>query len=162
MHFYFKFIFLNLFFPFFLISRVFSANFFVSLEDIMQMKQAGLNGKIIDLYSSEQTCSVTPSLLIQLHKSGADDVFLEKVIKDDLYTNIMNSEFIDNQNNIFKLYSFSEVSDVNFISNTGIFVEGDNQGNEIVIYKSRSNFDDDSNKDTNNQFFIFIEKVINN
>ncbi|MBF0452575.1 MAG: hypothetical protein HQK75_17875 [Candidatus Magnetomorum sp.] len=77
----FKILFLLCIIPF----SVGASNSLVLIDDIPEMKKAGVSQNLIDYLISHQTCSIDASTVIRYHKAGLQEQVILKLIQADAY-----------------------------------------------------------------------------
>jgi len=103
-------------------------------EDVEAMKRARIGPAVIELFLSEQTCSVTGDLLVQLKKTGADDAVLRAVILSDRYKTPGKASLTPQQWELLKKAGFSEHTLFDLSGMSPVRTVVDTRGNESIVY----------------------------
>ncbi len=139
-------------------------NSLVTADGIEQMEAANLNQELITLIAVEQTCSVSPELLIHLKKAGADDETLRQVILADRYKKPRPARLSAQDIEVLKKAGCSDAMIIRLIGGSTTEIVVDEQGGESVVTRTdrlQPTQEDNSVEDPK-MFYINIEKLERN
>ena len=108
-------------------------NSLVTADGIKQMEAADLNQELIALIAAEQTCSVSPELLIHLKNAGADDKTLRQIILADRYKKPRPARLSAQDIEVLKKAGCSDSMILRLMGDSATEILVDEQGNESVV-----------------------------
>jgi len=139
-------------------------NSLVTADGIKQMEAANLKQELIALIAVEQTCSVSPELLIHLKNAGADDETLRQVILADRYKKPRPARLSPEDIEVLKKAGCSDGMIIRLMGGSATEIVVDEQGNESVVTRTDrlESTQEESNAEDPKMFFINIEKLEGN
>ena len=111
-------------------------NSFVTPEGIRKMKAAKIDTEIISLLAIQQTCVVSPDLLVRLKHAGADSDTLRGIIVADRHKQPNTARLSTEEIEILKEAGCSDEMILRLLGKTAVETVVDAQGNETVIYRT--------------------------
>lgn len=139
-------------------------NSLVTADGINQMEAADLNQELIALIAAEQTCSVSPELLIHLKNAGADDKTLRQIILADRYKKPRPARLSAQDIEVLKKAGCSDSMILRLMGDSATEIVVDEQGNESVVRRTDrlQSTEEDNNAEDPKMFYINIEKLERN
>jgi hypothetical protein len=141
-----------------------ATNSLANPEGIENMKAIGIDNAVIRTLTAEQTCSVSPDLLVKLKRAGVDDETLIQVILADRYKKPKPVNFSTREIDLLRRAGCPDevIATLQGVTSPAPFVDGDKR--EGVVYRTDGLRDPEDRRcnDTPNDFYINIEKVEGN
>lgn len=113
-----------------------AANSYVTADGVKRMKAADIDSEVIALLVAQQTCSVSPDLIIELKDAGADANTLKEVILADRYKQRKPARLSAEEIDVLKKAGCPDEMILRLFGEGEITSVVDSEGNESVLYRT--------------------------